>query len=116
MIGAIRRGWAADTSASPELWTPENPALGQCAVTALVIQDILGGHLMRGTVFGESHYWNWLPNETELDLTLEQFEPDEFGIYRETMGFRDRDYVLSFPATVSRYEILKMRVRRALGG
>ena len=47
--------------------------MGQCAVTALVVQDFLGGELIRAFVCGESHYWNRLPDGSELDLTADQF-------------------------------------------
>jgi hypothetical protein len=51
-------------------------------VTALVVQDFLGGELLEGKVFvGEVqegfHTWNKLPGGVELDLTREQFLPTE---------------------------------------
>jgi len=41
----IRQSWDART-ASPACgskWSEQNPALGQCAVTALLVQDLWGG-------------------------------------------------------------------------
>lgn len=102
----IRLAWSRETSADPDGWTPENPAYGQCAVTALAVQDELGGELRRAVVNGVSHYWNLLPDGRHLDLTLSQFEsplryePDAKG------ESRDRAYVLSFPETAERYELL----------
>lgn len=101
---AVRAAWAANTSADPR-WTPSQPALGQCAVTALVVQDHLGGKLLRGVVGGVSHYWNELP-QCEVDLTREQFEL----FSPSSVSERDRAYVLSFPDTALRYEALKKRV------
>jgi hypothetical protein len=48
----------------------------------LVIQDLLGGDLVLGEVFvGETkvghHYWNRLPDGTDLDFTADQFHPGE---------------------------------------
>lgn len=103
---AIREAWRASTSAVPEEWSPINPARGQCAVTALVVQDHCGGRLCRAIVNGESHYWNILDDGTEIDLTKDQFErfaPSE-------VEFRDRDYVLSFPDTRRRYELLRLQL------
>ncbi len=37
---ALIRSWSIETSSK---WTTENPAKGQCGVTALVVQDIYGG-------------------------------------------------------------------------
>jgi len=102
----LSRGWSAETS-SDENWSAENPPLGQCAVTALIVQDKCLGKLLRSTVNGVSHYWNLLPDGTEVDLTRSQFtEPLEFGEVVE----RERDYVLSFPATAERYEKLRAAI------
>jgi hypothetical protein len=102
--------WSADTSAD-ESWTIDNPELGQCAVTALVVQDALGGVLLRSTVNGVSHYWNRITDGTEVDLTRAQFaEPVTFGDIVE----REREYVLSFPITASRYRLLKDNVNSSM--
>lgn len=103
----IRLAWSKDTSSDPEGWGPENPAYGQCAVTALVVQDKLGGVLLRAKVGDVSHYWNRTDHGDEIDLTREQF-PDgtEIGPGAE----RSREYVLSFPDTERRYQRLRERV------
>lgn len=102
---AIRGAWGADTSAAPE-WHGDNPPMGQCAVTALVVQDHLGGDLLRVVNEGESHYYNRLPGGSELDLTRGQFDRWQ----PSAAEVRDRDYVLSFPATAKRYATLRERV------
>lgn len=105
LYDAIAASWAADTSADDN-WTPERPLKGQCAVTALVVQDYLDGELLRTTVDGVSHYWNRLADGTEIDLTRDQFDawnPAE-------IVKRGRSYVLDFPATERRYLILSKRV------
>ena len=106
-VSAVERAWTRETSSAPEAWSPANPAFGQCAVTALVVQDFYGGSLLRVQVGDVSHYWNVLPDGTELDLTRQQF-----GGEIETSGseLRDRAYVLSFPETARRYGILRARV------
>lgn len=104
----IQQAWCRETSSDPEKWTPENPALGQCAVTALVIQDLLGGILVRAKVNGVSHYWNSLPNGDKIDMTLRQF--GDKITFDELPDERSREYVTSFPETVRRYELLKKRV------
>ena len=106
---ALGGAWSRDTSATPDEWTPDNSARGQCAVTALIVQDRFGGVLVRGIVNSESHYWNRVGN-LELDLTAGQFGADPFS--RERVVIRDRDYVLSFPATKQRYEILTARLQQ----
>ena len=84
-----------------------NPAFGQCAVTALIVQDRLGGELMHGATKSVSHYWNRLANGFEIDLTSDQFETEPHFDRVET---RSRDYVLSYHETKARYEKMLRRV------
>jgi hypothetical protein len=109
---AIASAWTRETSADPQSWTAENPAWGQCAVTALVVQDYFGGEIRRGEVGSTSHYWNILPDGCEADLTRHQFPA---GAEVVKVEGRTRDYVLSHPDTVRRYRRLARSVRRSLG-
>lgn len=110
---AIEASWTAETSVDPT-WSPTNPALGQCAVTALVVQDYLGGDLIRVVNDGVSHYFNLVVGPgirvTEVDLTRGQFDTWE----PSAPEVRDRTYVLSFPATLTRYELLAAAVAARL--
>lgn len=111
---AVGMSWCWETASpgdAPE-WSEENPAKGQCAVTALLVQEVLGGDLMRCVVEGfGSHYFNRLPDGTIVDLTRKQF-PE--GTVVPDGEPRDREYVLeSEPArnaeTPERYELLRTR-------
>ncbi len=80
----LRAAWGPDTCDPHDLenWRPDNPARGQCGVTALVVHDLLGGDLVLGEVHVGGvkvghHYWNRLPDGTEVDFTAEQFHPGE---------------------------------------
>jgi hypothetical protein len=77
-------------------------------VTALVVQDQLGGDLVRARIDGESHYWNRLPSGQELDLTREQFSQP---VTLTDVSVIDRDYVLSYESTRRRYERLRSRAQ-----
>ncbi len=76
----IRAAWCPETGAGTS--GRDGDPRGQCAVTALVVQDLLGGELLRGEikdaagVVYESHYWNQLPGGAEIDLTRGQYPPD----------------------------------------
>ena len=100
--------WCAETAKGK--WREDVPSMNQCAVTALVVQDYFGGDLMRRPLNdGDSHYWNRLPNGEEIDLTYDQF----FYTQQYDVGgaiIRTREYVLSYPDTKLRYELLKKRV------
>jgi hypothetical protein len=81
---AVRQSWCAETCDPIDVpnWTPDRPSRGQCAVTALVVRDLLGGELLEAEVrFRDGgrqgfHYWNRLA-ELDLDLTGDQFTKDE---------------------------------------
>jgi hypothetical protein len=92
VILALRESWGPDTCAPEDVadWTPDNPARGQCATTAVVIHDFFGGSLVVGEVFVDAapgsglppervdfHWWNRLPDGEQVDITLEQFGPHE---------------------------------------
>lgn len=68
--------------------------------------------MLRGTVEETSHYWNLLPDGSDVDLTLQQFEGTATPAEIET---REREYVLSSPDTRQRYEWLRAAVDRLVG-
>ena len=82
---AIRAAWALDTCdpVDADDWSAANPSRGQCGSTALTIYDLLGGELLIAEVLRTDgsrqgvHYWNLLPDGTEIDLTREQFAGNE---------------------------------------
>lgn len=82
---AVRSSWGPDTFfASTDYMARGSgqPSRGQCGTTALVIQNLLGGDLMVADVEYEGrvegvHYWNVTPGGLELDLTRDQFTPEE---------------------------------------
>lgn len=104
--------WSAETSYAPGLWSGQNPSLGQCVPTALVIQDHLGGEIVRGTIHlkngeTERHYWNHLEDKNlNIDATRFQYTNRIIEIIQEDV--RDlRTYVLENPDTARRYDLLK---------
>jgi hypothetical protein len=113
----LRAGWGPDTCDPHDLqdWHQDNPARGQCGVTALILQDLLGGELVLGEVFVDDakvgyHYWNRLPDGRDVDLTAEQFHPREVIVGGQV---QQRP-----PGTPQRcrqqYETLRQRVLAAL--
>lgn len=118
---AIRRAWSVWTCdpVDQQQWSERNPASGQCASTALIVQGLLGGELLLADVHNADgsrngvHYWNRLAGGTELDLTREQFRAGEsIGVGR----------VVARPDDVNRgrlpghYQLLSARVARELAG
>ena len=76
LIQALQGSWSAKTCFEASEWSLDNPARGQCVASSLVIQEFLGGGLMRyrvtGRDFKETHYCNVLPDGT-IPVTLSGF-------------------------------------------
>lgn len=70
--------WCKDTCAARmrDDWTPENKTLGQCSITAFLVQDVFGGEV-RGIPLkdGGIHCYNVVGGCT-FDLTSEQFKDE----------------------------------------
>lgn len=93
-----------------EKWSKDNPSLGQCAITALIINDFYGGKIMWCMASSVSHYYNIIDNEI-VDLTVGQFL-GEIPQYEEGKE-RTREYLLSNKDTKNRYEILLYNLKQA---
>ena len=39
---ALKKSWCKETSYCPNEWNELNPSLGQCAITALIVNDYFG--------------------------------------------------------------------------
>ena len=65
---ALIRSWSIETSSK---WKIENPAKGQCGVTALVVQDICGGKIKRQNRVRVAFY-NFIDGQ-RFDFTETQF-------------------------------------------
>lgn len=76
LYDALQHVWSKETCA-PRLqkdWSKENITLGQCSITAFLVQDIFGGQV-RGIrrPAGNFHCYN-VTREGAFDLTSEQFD------------------------------------------
>jgi hypothetical protein len=70
IASTIKRCWSIHTSSK---WEQDNPAKGQCPVTALVIQDNFGGRLLKTRVDGQWHFYN------EVDGVIFDFTDSQFA-------------------------------------
>lgn len=106
----IKLSWTKETSYpfSRKDWSIINPSLGQCAVTALIVNDFMGGKIMNCMCEDISHYYN-VVNDEIIDLTVEQFKgriPD----YKNGVE-KSNDYLLSNQDTKKRYLMLLKNVK-----
>ena|SRR5437879_4635162 len=66
---ALRKSWSAATARQ---WTLENPAAGQCNVTALLVHDLFGGELLKTPLPAGDHFYNRIRGR-RYDFTESQF-------------------------------------------
>lgn len=98
-------------SCAPRLrdqWSPENPTLGQCSITAFLAQDIFGGDvygILRAD--GNYHCYN-VVGDCVFDLTSEQFG-DEVLCY-ENNPEQSRAIHFAKEEKRLRYEALKEKL------
>ena len=108
----IRNAWCRET-AHPSYrskWTKENPSVGQCLVTALIIQEEFGGDIYSCKVGNCSHFVNII-NERIIDKTAEQFGGAEKIKYIDgSFRLRKRELLLKSKDVKERYTLLKARL------
>lgn len=103
----IKEAWCLDTCYPPlkRKWREEEPYIGQCAVTALLVDDeIDGGWIAYDEIL--DHYFNYDYGCHVIDLTRKQFKK---GIIPEQHRTVSREELLLNADTKRRYKILKKR-------
>jgi hypothetical protein len=89
-------------------------------VTALVLNDLLGGELLLAEVRNPDgsrqgvHYWNRLPDGREIDLTHEQFKRGETISEPRTVPVPDNRSTGRIAAQYRRFAFTVHRALRAL--
>ena len=117
----LLKSWSKETSYFPIEWSELNPSFGQCAVTALIVNDYFGGDIVWSEALlpnGEkiSHFFNRI-NDEEIDLTRSQFPKGTIvprGIEKKINFASTREYLLSHEDKNSRYFALKEKVKKYL--
>lgn len=108
----IKNSWDRKTCHYKYMWddrsTPKST--GHCRVSALIIQDIIGGKILYSYANKNKkwdHYWNLLPSGIEIDLTSDQFPLDV--VFAPAIEI-DRKQVLKSRRTQKGYNLLRERV------
>ena len=66
----IKRSWSQDSTS--DTFDPANPCRNQCAVTALAVQQLMGGDLLKTETQGGTHFYNRVDGRI-WDLAADQF-------------------------------------------
>ena len=119
---AIVASWGPDTQYATKEQPSRKPgdrSRGQCGTTALVLQDWLGGEILVAVVCRDGepvgvHYWNRLPDGSEVDLTGGQFIPGETLSEQRVAPARPPDRDFQAHPGYGPYVLLRERVRALL--
>lgn len=106
---ALVKSWGKETAYHKDApnWTIENPALGQCAITALLFNEYFGGKIFSGvSETGIVHYWNKIFG-FKVDLTKQQFKSNL--VFKNIVEWNRSD-LLESGNVAERYDILKQRM------
>lgn len=106
------KAWNKETThpSVSDIWSSDNKALGQCAVTALVVNKLYGGDILDDN--SHNHMWNLLPDGSQQDFSRSQFPNKEEFVITST---KSRNEVLNsdkskLAKTSERYELLRTRI------
>ena len=106
--------WCAETCA-PRMradWSPENPTLGQCSITAFLLQDLYGGKVYGVPLEdGNFHCFNTVGDCT-FDLTSEQFGDAKLDYENCPEQFRETHFAKAEKR--ERYELLKEKLLKRI--
>ena len=106
----LSRLWCAETCA-PGLrkdWSAQNNTLGQCSITAFLIQDLMGGQVWGVPLPGGGvHCFNEVDG-CLFDLTSEQFGGAALDYAARTL--QDRETHFADGDKFARYQLLKSRL------
>lgn len=102
---ALMKSWSIETSTK---WTIENPAKGQCGVTALVVQDIYGGKIKKTKVEEVWHFYNCIAGQ-RFDFTETQF--NERLNYLDVESNQEEAFA---DTNEKQYSILKEKIMKEL--
>ena len=106
--------WCAETCA-PRLrdkWSADNKTMGQCSVTAFLMQDVFGGEVYVILRTGGNYHCFNVVGDCIFDLTSEQFG-DEILDYIVCTK-QSRDIHFANEEKRKRYEYLKAKVLEAM--
>ncbi|MBR2524440.1 MAG: hypothetical protein IKE53_08410 [Clostridiales bacterium] len=116
LYDALTHVWCEYTCA-PRLrkdWSEDNITLGQCSITAFLVQDIFGGKvygILRPG--GNYHCYNVIDGK-KFDLTSEQFGDEVLDYTDNPEQFREVHFAKEEKRL--RYEYLKEELRKYLNG
>lgn len=116
LYAILRKAWCRETAypACQAEWVESDPSYGQCAITAMLVQDMFGGTIHRIRVRGGgTHYFNKIDGHY-IDLTVEQFDLYNIPVSYEPNEEMPREHCEKNADTAKRYHLLIERISAVL--
>ena len=116
LYDTLSKLWCRETCAPrmQDEWSEDNKTLGQCSITAFLVQDIYGGEvygILRPG--GNYHCYNEVQGRV-FDLTSEQFGDEAAALDYEDNPVQSREVHFAKEEKRLRYEYLKKRLQEVL--
>ncbi|MBR5357922.1 MAG: hypothetical protein IK128_01765 [Clostridiales bacterium] len=104
--------WRRETCAPrmQDEWTPENMTLGQCSITAFIVQDLFGGEVYGILRPGGNYHCYNVIGDAKFDLTSEQFGEEAKDLVYDDVNLQTREVHFEKVEKKARYEYLKQLV------
>ncbi len=104
--------WRRETCAPrmQDEWTPENKTLGQCSITAFIVQDLFGGEVYGILRPGGNYHCYNVIGDARFDLTSEQFGEEAKELVYDDKHLQSREVHFAKEEKKARYEYLKQLV------
>ena len=104
--------WRRETCAPrmQDEWTPENKTLGQCSITAFIVQDLFGGEVYGILRPGGNYHCYNVIGDARFDLTSEQFGEEAKDLVYDDKHLQSREVHFAKEEKKARYEYLKQLV------
>ena len=104
--------WRKETCAPrmQDEWSPENKTLGQCSITAFIVQDLFGGEVYGILRPGGNYHCYNVIGDARFDLTSEQFGEKAKELVYDDKHLQSREVHFAKEEKKARYEYLKQLV------
>ena len=111
LYDALSEIWCAETCAPRmrEDWSEDNKTLGQCSITAFLVQDIFGGKVYGIERSGGNYHCYNVIGDCSFDLTSEQFGDEVLDYTNNPEQFREVHFAKEEKR--QRYELLKQKLQ-----
>ena len=113
-VDSFKHAWCRETAhpSYQQKWSEDNPSYGQCAVTALIVNDFCLAPIYKCKIGRATHYYNmWTNKSTVIDFTSEQFGDKKIDYLNGECVSRDQ--LLKCKHVKERYDLLKKNMKKS---